>query len=89
MYKAIFILCYYGMMRIGEVTDSPHTLKAKNAHLATNKDKLLLIFYTSKMHDLSNRPQKIKITSRKSNNSLNEFAHRHFCLFTIVQNTSS
>ena len=35
LYKAIFILSYYGMMRVGEVTDSPHVLKARNVHLAT------------------------------------------------------
>ena len=28
-YKAIFVISYYGMMRIGEVTDSPCVLKAK------------------------------------------------------------
>ena len=46
MYKALFVLCYYGLMRVGEVTMSPHVLKAKNVHMATNKDKLLLVLYT-------------------------------------------
>ena len=46
LYKSVFVLCYYGMMRIGEVTISPHVLKAKNVHMATNKDKLLLVLYT-------------------------------------------
>ena len=39
LYKTLFALCYYGLMRIGEVSASPHVLKAKNVHLATNKDK--------------------------------------------------
>ena len=34
LYKAMFSICYYGMMRIGEVTKSPHVLKAKDVHIA-------------------------------------------------------
>ena len=66
MYKAILTLSYYGMMRVGEVTDSTHVLRTKNVHMATNKDKLLLVLYTSKTHGLGQRPQKIKITSNRS-----------------------
>ena len=66
LYKAMFIICYYGMMRIGEVTESPHVLKARNVHMATNKDKLLLILYSSKTHGKGQRPQKIRITSNRT-----------------------
>ena len=51
LYEAIFIVSYYGLFRIGEVTKSPtanHTIKAKNVHVATNKDKILFVLYTSK-----------------------------------------
>ena len=84
LYKAVFILSYYGMMRVGEVTYSPHILKAKNVHMATNKDKLLMILYSSKTHDLRHRPQKIKITSNKSY-STGKIAHRHFCPFKVLR----
>ena len=47
LYKALFALCYYGMMRVGEVTRSPLVLKAQNVHIATNKDKILLLLYSS------------------------------------------
>ena len=40
LYQAIFALGYYSLMRVGELTLSPHTLKAKNVHLAMNKEKL-------------------------------------------------
>ena len=56
LYKAIFILCYYGMMRIGEVTFSQHVARAKNVHMATNKDKLLVVLYSSKTHGKRHRP---------------------------------
>ena len=52
LYKAVFVLCYYGMMRVGEVTESPHVLKAKDTYVGTNKDKFLAILYTSKIHGL-------------------------------------
>ena len=41
MYKALFILGYYSLMRIGELTSSPHVVKAKDVHMAKNKQKLL------------------------------------------------
>lgn len=50
MYKALFAIGYYGMLRVGELTCSPHVLKAKNFHLGRNKKKLMLILYSSKTH---------------------------------------
>ena len=85
LYNSMFMLCYYGMMRVGEVTKSPHALKAKNVHLATNKDKLLLVLYSSKTHDKSKRPQKIKITSNRLDVKTEIFVHRHFCPFKILR----
>ena len=84
LYKALFIMCYYGMMHVGEVTESQHVLKAKNIHIALNKDKLLLILYTSKTHGLWTGPQKIKITSNR-NEKTGSYLHRNFCPFTILR----
>ena len=84
LYKAIFLISYYGLMRVGEVTSSPHVLKAKDVHLATNKDKLMVVLYTSKTHGLRHRPQKIKITSNRSEKSGN-YVHRHFCPFKVLR----
>ena len=84
LYKAIFAISYYGMMRIGEVTFSQHVLKARNVHIALNKDKILLVLYSSKTHGLSSRPQKIKITSNRAE-KLGKYLHRNFCPFTILR----
>ena len=87
LYKAIFILGYYGLMRAGEMltTDTAdHTVKAKDVHLAYNKEKLLLILYSSKTHHKGNIPQKIKIRSNKQDCSRN--INRHFCPFQIINN---
>ena len=51
LFRAIFSLAYYGLMRIGELVSSQHTLKAKDVHMAINKNKLMVILYSSKMHD--------------------------------------
>ena len=71
-------------MRIGEVTYSPHVLKARNVHLATHKDKLLLLLYSSKTHDKGSRPQKIKITSNRKEKS-GHYVHRYFCPFKLMR----
>ena len=63
MYKVIFCLAYYGMMRVGELTWSPHTLKASNVHISGNKDKIMLVLYTSKTHGTESSPQRIKISA--------------------------
>ena len=84
LYKALFAISYYGLMRVGEVTYSPHVLRAKNVHLASNKDKLLLILYSSKTHDEASRPQKIKITSNRDDKT-GHYLHRHFCPFALMR----
>ena len=84
LYKTLFAISYYGLMRIGEVTKSQHVLKAKNVHIVTNKNKLLLVLYTSKTHDQSNRPQKIKITLNRQDKS-GKYLHRYFCPFNLMR----
>ena len=84
LYKTMFAIAYYGLMRVGEITRSPHVLRARNVHLAINKDKLLLVLYSSKTHDKSSRPQKIKITSNRNERS-GSYVHRYFCPFVLMR----
>ena len=67
-YITIFLMQYYGLMRIGEIADSIHSVKAVNVHEARikNQDRLLIVLYTSKTHGLDAPPQKIKILGNKS-----------------------
>ena len=86
LYQAIFALAYYGMFRAGELTVSQHihhTMRACNVHMGVNKEKLLVVLYTSKTHDRSQVPQKIEITSNKSEKS-GYYQKRNFCPFTLV-----
>ena len=84
LYKTIFALSYYGMMRVGEVTKSQHVLKAKDVHIAKNKDKILPVLYSSKTHDEGSRPQKIKITANNREKS-GKYLARHFCPFNLMR----
>ena len=63
LYKAIFCLGYYGMLRVGELSLGDHTVKAKDVHLSYNLEKALVVLYTSKTHDQSDKPQKIRIST--------------------------
>ena len=70
-------------MRVGELTISEHIIKAANVYLGRNKDKLLIILYSSKTHGISDRPQKIKIEANKSERS-GSYLNRHFCPFHLI-----
>ena len=66
MYKAAFCLAYYGMMRVGELTYSPHLVKACDVFIGTNKKKIMMILRSSKTHGEELPPQKIKITAEEN-----------------------
>ena len=85
LYKALFALGYYGMMRVSELTFSPHVTRACNVHLAKNKKKVLAMLYTSNTHGQGSRPQKIKITANESDTS-GGYHHRNFCPFKLLKN---
>ena len=58
LYKAIFCLAYYGLMRVGELIQRDHPVKACDIHIGMNKDKIMLVLYTSKTHERGNHLQK-------------------------------
>ena len=65
MYRALFATAYFGLFRVGELTMSQHTVKARDVHLAVNKQKLMFILWSSKTHTLGDKPQIIKIKALK------------------------
>ena len=82
LYKVIFILGYYGLLRVGELAQSKHVLKARDIHVGKNKPKILLSLHSSKTHGVSSHPQEIKITA--VHNCYRHFA-RHFCPFKLIR----
>ena len=71
------------MLRVGEITLSHHVMKACDTHFAKNKDKLMIMLYSSKTHSTGMRPQHIKITSNKDEKT-GSYAKRIFCPFKLV-----
>ena len=69
LYQALFSISYYGLLRVGEVTHGDHVIRAKNVHIAENKNKIKIILYTSKTHGEDSIPQEIKITSAEASGS--------------------
>ena len=88
MYKAIFCLAFYRMMHIGELTQGNHPVKACDIHIRTNKDKILIVLYTSKTHDRSTYLQQIKISSdwsREQKRKTSKNAFLFFCPFAVLR----
>ena len=65
MYVSAFLLAYYGLLRVGEITDSIHSIKAKDVHESKRKKKLLLILYSSKTHGKESIPQQVRILGKR------------------------
>ena len=82
LYLALFALGYYGLFRIGELCKSQHAAKAKDVHIGINKEKILVVLFTSKMHGRHTYPQKIKITANKLERT-GSYQHSNFCQFNL------
>ena len=80
LYQALFSMAYYGLMRVGELTQGDHPVKACDVHAAQNKKKILIILRTSKTHGLADYPQQIKISAKTNTQS------QLFCPFMAIQN---
>ena len=65
LYKVMFATAYYGMFRVGEITAGSHPIKASDVHIAENKNKVMFILRSSKMHGEYAAPQIVKITEEK------------------------
>ena len=81
LYQAIFSPAYYGMLRVGELSQGNHTIKACDIHVGNNKDKILIVLYSSKTHGRESRPQKVKISAIPS---IKSNQRRIFCPFKII-----
>ena len=90
MFKALFVVAYYGLMGIGEVTADlaafrlNHAVRAKDVHLSHEKKKVLLVLHTSKTHGKESLSQKIKFTAPGVCNRFEPVSF--FCPFNLVRN---
>lgn len=61
LYRAMFVAAYYGLMRVGEITNSKHVLKSRDAHIARNKNKVQFRLWSAKNLKRGEWPADIKI----------------------------
>ena len=66
MYISAYLISYHGLMRVGEICLSQHSIRAIDIHESRSDKKLLLILYSSKTHGKESRPQKIKILGKRT-----------------------
>ena len=77
-------MAYYGLFRVGELTFSSHVVRVKDVHIGQNKNKLLFVLHTSKMHGRDSWLQTVKIVGQ----SLKKRGNSHspqFCPFQLLQ----
>ena len=63
MYKLLLSTAYFGLFHVGEITESPHVIKARDVHVVQNKKKMMFVLHTSKTHWKDVKPQVVKISS--------------------------
>ena len=83
MYKALFATSYFGLFRIGELTKSPHVVKAMDVQMAINKNKLQFILRSLKTHTEGMKPQIIKISSTAVSTTSKSIK---YCPFSLIRN---
>lgn len=62
--KAIFSMAYHGMMRISELAEGPHAVRAQDIIHAKNKQKCTIYLRSSKTHSTADQPQIINIPAQ-------------------------
>ena len=75
LYKCMFLLAYYGLLRVSELTNtkSNHAIKACDVHTNDDNTKLLIVMRSSKTHGKRDKPQELRINSNLIATA------RHFC----------
>ena len=79
----MIVTAYFGLLRVGEITQSEHALKAANVQIGENKEKLMLILESSKTHGKDKMSQIVKLVGRRE---LCNWGKRSsiICPFTLV-----
>ena len=78
LYKALFAIGYYGLLRVGEITSGDHPVRVGDVKIADNKNKMMFILRTLKTHWKNVKPQTVKICSTK------KYSYR-FCPYQIIR----
>ena len=86
LYRAVICTAYFGMFRVGELSNSNHNIQARNVQIGENKDKLRFTLYSSKTHCEGDKPQMVMINAIKGKAKNNHYKSKQkTCPFAILQ----
>ena len=86
LYQTLFSTAYFGLFRVGELTTSEHTVQVDDVHIAVNKQKIMFMLRSSKMHSRSMLPQKIKISSsRHKPEPTGLVPYLNYCPYSLIR----
>ena len=86
LYQAILSTAYFGLFRIGKLTEGPHVMAVKDVKVAMNKQKIMFVLRTSKTHWCDIKPQIITITATPLVADNAPVKIRMFCPFQLLRN---
>ena len=85
LYKAMYVSAYFGLLRVSEMTEGQHAIKATNIQTGVNKPKIMFMLKSSKTHDAQAGPQIVKITSEPITGTDRQLRKDPICPFSIIQ----
>ena len=87
LYCTLFSTEYFGLFRVGELTLSPHAIKAINVQMGLNKRKILFVLDSSKTHGPDALPQRVKISSTPLKLRCKNMSTKHpqYCPYTLLR----
>lgn len=86
LYKAMFTLAFYGLLRVSELTSGRHPILAKNVIAAKNKLKIQITLESSKTHTPAQKKQVIRFPDQDEEEDCFKWLNTKYCPFTIVEN---
>lgn len=86
LYKAMFVLGYYCLLRVGELTSGRHPILAKNVITGRNKLKIQVTLTSSKTHTRSQKHQVIRFPDPDEEQDTFKWLNTKYCPFTIIEN---
>lgn len=85
-YTKLFVLGYYCLLRVSELTCGRHPILAKNVTAAINKLKIQVTLLSSKTHRQCDKKQVIRFPDPDEEEDTFRWLNTRYCPFTIVNN---
>lgn len=85
LYKAMFVMGFYCLLRVSKLTSGRHPILAKNVIAAHNKLKIQVTLESSKTHTRREKKQVIRFPDQDEEADAFKWINTKYCPFTILQ----